>query len=79
MGKIILQVLLAVVLGLVAVASAVNAVMLFPREETISVINGVIGLGILAIFSAATAHFLVRKVLRELRAERQPPAEDITD
>lgn len=67
--KLILKLLLGIVLGLSALASLVNLVFIVGREETISVINAVIGLAVLFFFLAPLAHVLIRNSLRELRRE----------
>lgn len=65
--KLILKLLLGVVLALSALASLVNLVFIVGREETISVLNAVVGLAVLFFFLAPLAHVLIRNSLRELR------------
>ena len=47
MNKVValLQVILAIVLGILALATLVNAILISTRPETISVVNAIIGLG----------------------------------
>lgn len=65
--KLVLKLLLGVLLALSAVASLVNLLFIVGREETISVINAVIGLAVLFFFLAPLAHVLIRNSLRELK------------
>lgn len=67
--KPILKLLLGVILALSAVASLVNLLFIVGREETISVINAVIGLAVLFFFLAPLAHVLIRNSLRELKGD----------
>ncbi len=65
--KPVLKLLFGVVLAICAAASLINLLLIVPRVETISVINAVVGLGVLFFFLAPLAHVLIRNSLRELR------------
>ena len=67
--KPILKLLLGIILALSAVASLVNLLFIVGREETISVVNAVIGLAVLFFFLAPLAHVLIRNSLRELKGD----------
>ncbi|MDC0222450.1 hypothetical protein OAL54_12020, partial [Gammaproteobacteria bacterium] len=63
MNKLIalLQLLATVVLGIFALATAVNLILISMRPETISVVNAIIGQGILIICMLALASISLRK------------------
>ena len=65
----VLQLLLAVLAAALAVATLVNLVLISSRPETISVVNAIIGQGLLIVCLAAFARVLGRK------AWRAPPKE----
>jgi hypothetical protein len=65
--KPVLKLLLGIVLAICAIASLINLLLIVPRVETISVINAVVGLGVLFFFLAPLAHVLIRNSWRELR------------
>ena len=67
----IVQIIAAVILGIIAVAAAANLILILPREETISVVNAMIGLGVVIIALLAMARILFRKGLSKLRAAKQ--------
>ena len=71
MNKLIalLQLLATVVLGIFALATAVNLILISMRPETISVVNAIIGLGILIICMLALASISLRKGLKGLRSD----------
>ncbi len=62
-----LQVLLALALAAVAGATLVNMLLIIPRPETISVVNVMIGQGVLVICLSALAWVLFRRGVRRLR------------
>lgn len=72
MNKLValLQVLVAVILGMLALATLVNMVLISTRPETISVINAIIGQVILIVFLLAMATISMRKGLNNLRQAR---------
>jgi|GEM_PF-457422 len=63
-----LQLLAAALLALTAVATIVNLVLISTRPETISVVNTIIGQGLLAVCLAALARILLRKGWRRFNA-----------
>ena len=66
----ILQLGAATLIGIVAAATLVNLVLLSSRPETISVVNAMIGQGLVIICLIALANILFRKGLKSLRAQR---------
>ncbi|MEQ8314331.1 MAG: hypothetical protein RL839_01910 [Gammaproteobacteria bacterium] len=64
----ILQLLAAAILALFAILTLVNLVFITTRPETISVVNAIIGQGVLIICLSALANILFRKGLKQLRA-----------
>ena len=71
----IVQIITATALVIIAIAAAANLILILPREETISVVNAMIGLGVVIIALLAMARILFRKGLRTLRAARQANSE----
>ncbi|NKB32296.1 MAG: hypothetical protein GKR91_04290 [Pseudomonadales bacterium] len=69
----ILQVVAAVVLGILAIATLVNAILIANRPETISVVNAFIGQGVLIIALLALATICMRKGLKNLRQSETAP------
>ena len=69
----VLQLLLAVLIAVAAVATLINMVLIAPRPETISVVNALIGQGLLIICLAAFARILGRKAWRALSGESSGP------
>ena len=65
----VLQLLLAVLIAFAAVATFVNLALISTRPETISVVNAMIGQGLLIICLAAFARVLGRKAWRVLSGE----------
>ena len=74
--KPILKLLVGIILAISAVASLVNLVLIVGREETISVVNAVIGLAVLFFFLAPLAQILIRNSLRELRGTGESGGSD---
>lgn len=64
----ILQLLAAAILALFAILTLVNLAFITTRPETISVVNAIIGQGVLIICLSALANILFRKGLKQLRA-----------
>jgi hypothetical protein len=56
-------------LGIFALATAVNLILISMRPETISVVNAIIGQGILIICMLALASISLRKGLKGLRSD----------
>lgn len=67
----VLQMSTAVFLGVIAMATAVNLFLISTRPETISVVNTLIGQGLIIICLVALANILLRKGIKSLRASRQ--------
>lgn len=74
----ILQLLVAALMLVLAVATLVNLVLIAGRPETISVVNAMIGQGVLIIALLVVAHIFSRKGLAKLRDQRQD-AQDSAD
>lgn len=66
-----LQIAGAVILGIMTLATAINLVFISTRPETISVVNTLIGQGLLIVCMIALARILSRKGLSSLRASRE--------
>ena len=67
----VFQLLMAVVIVVTAIATSINLILISTRPETISVVNTMIGQGVLIICMVAIANILLRKGLRALKAEGQ--------
>lgn len=67
----VLQLLVAVIIAVVVVATSINLILISTRPETISVVNTMIGQGVLIICMIAIAKLLLRKGLRALKADGQ--------
>ena len=65
----VLQLLIAVLAAALAVATLVNLVLISSRPETISVVNAIIGQGLLIVCLAAFSRVLGRKAWRALSGE----------
>ena len=61
------QLLLALLLAIAAVATGVNLVLISMRPETISVVNVIIGQGILIILLLALANLCLKKGRESLK------------
>ena len=61
------QLLLALLLAIAAVATGVNLVLISMRPETISVVNVIIGQGILIILLLASANLCLKKGRESLK------------
>ena len=66
--KGIMQLLLAFVSLLLALAAAVNLFFILQRPESISVVNALIGLSVLIVCFLAAARVLSRRALARLRS-----------
>ena len=66
----ILQLGVATLLGVMAAATLVNLVLISSRPDTVSVMNALIGQGVVIISLIALANILFRKGLKGLRARR---------
>ena len=71
----ILQLLCSVLLGLAAVATLINLALIITRPETISVVNTIIGQGVLIICLPALSRILFRKGLVNWRDLPNPAPE----
>ena len=67
-----LQVIAALILAILAIATLVNSILIATRPETISVVNAFIGQGVVIISLLALATICLRKGLKNLR--RADPA-----
>ncbi len=63
----VLQLLSAALLGVVVLAIVINLVLISTRPETISVVNTMIGEGVLIVCLLAMARILLRKGLNSIR------------
>ena len=70
MNKLIasLQILASVALACIAVATLVNMVLISMRPETISVVNTIVGQGVIIVCMVALATILFRKGLQGFRS-----------
>ncbi|MCG8415204.1 MAG: hypothetical protein MI746_13375 [Pseudomonadales bacterium] len=71
----ILQLLIAVLLAIMAVVTIHNLVNIATRPETISVVNTIIGQGVVIIALSVFATVLFRKAWKQLRQPGQAPQE----
>lgn len=71
----LLQILGAIILHAIALATLLNMVFISTRPETISVVNAYIGLGVLCICSLALGRIQWRKGLARLKAAGITPDE----
>ena len=62
----ILQIVAAAILGVTALATALNLLLISTRPETISVVNALIGQGLIIVCMIALARVLYRKGLSSL-------------
>jgi len=67
----VLQLLMAVIIAVAVIATSINLILISTRPETISVVNAMIGQGVLIICMVAIANILFRKGLRALKAAGQ--------
>ena len=66
----ILQLITASVLTIASIATAINLILISTRPETISVVNALIGQGVLIICLLVISRILLRKGLLGLRGSR---------
>ena len=71
----VLQLLLSVLAAGLAVATLVNLVLISSRPETISVVNAIIGQGLVIVCLVAFARILGRKAWRALSGETSDRAQ----
>ena len=64
----VMQLLIAAILAIASVATLVNLILIVPRPETISVVNTIIGQGVIIIFLSAMARILFRKGMVGLKS-----------
>lgn len=67
----VFQILVAAILAVTVIATSINLILISTRPETISVVNTMIGQGVLIICMVAIANILFRKGLHALKAEGQ--------
>ncbi len=70
------QIVVAILAGLIAAATAINLILISMRPETISVVNTMVGQGVLIVVLAALATSLLRKGLQGWRALDSERASD---
>ncbi|HJO11271.1 MAG: hypothetical protein QGG67_19080 [Gammaproteobacteria bacterium] len=63
-----LQIIGAVVLGVIAAATAVNMILIATRPDTISVVNVIVGQTLIIVCLIALARLLILKGIHALRA-----------
>ena len=63
-----MQLFAAVVLAVIALVIVINWVLISTRPETISVVNALVGQGVLVIFVLVSSRILLRKGLAGLRS-----------
>lgn len=66
----LLQLFLAAILALLAIATLVNSILIAPRPETISVLNAIVGQAVVIIALLALATISFRKGMGNLRREQ---------
>ena len=71
----ILQIVGAVVLGVIAAATAANMILIATRPETISVVNVIVGQTLMIVCLIALARVLILKGLHSLRESRRSEPE----
>ncbi len=71
----VLQMVAAVVLGILALATAVNLVLFSNNSQTLSVVNVLVGQGVLIICLAAASNIIFRRGLNRYRSQ----APDVAD
>ena len=62
------QLLIAAILAIASIATLVNLILIVPRPETISVVNTIIGQGVIIIFLSAMARILFRKGMAGMKS-----------
>lgn len=72
-------ILLAGLLFAAAVATLVNLIFIIQRPETISVVNTMIGQGVLIICLLALGRVLLRRGLRKLRRDQEIERQDLKE
>ncbi|MBM87696.1 MAG: hypothetical protein CMQ41_04905 [Gammaproteobacteria bacterium] len=68
----LLQMLAAIVLIIFASATLVNSILISARPETISVVNAIIGQGVVIVALLSFATICVRKSIKNLRRTEDP-------
>lgn len=71
----VLQMIAAVVLGILALATTVNLVLFSNNSQTLSVVNVLVGQGVLIVCLAAASNIIFRKGLGRYRAEAPTASE----
>lgn len=69
----IIQLLMALCVGLAAIATLVNMVLIATRPETISVVNAIIGQGVLIVCFLVMSRVLLKKGLAGLKQANTDP------
>ena len=70
----VLQIIAAILLGILALATVVNLVLISTRPETISVVNTMVGQGVVIICLAAASNIILRRGLEKYRQSSAAPA-----
>ena len=70
----VLQIVAAILLGILALATVVNLVLISTRPETISVVNTMVGQGVVIICLAAASNIFFRRGLEKYRQASAAPA-----
>ena len=71
----VLQMIAAVVLGILALATTVTLVLFSNNSQTLSVVNVLVGQGVLIVCLAAASNIIFRKGLGRYRAEAPAASE----
>ena len=69
----VLQIVAAVLLALIALGTVVNLILVSTRPETISVVNAIVGLGVIIICLAAASTINFRRGLEKYRQASAAP------
>ena len=72
----VIQLIASALISIAALAMLVNIIFIIPRPETISVVNVLIGGGVLVICLTAIARILFKKGLAGLRQDKLPADSD---
>ncbi|MDA0687311.1 MAG: hypothetical protein O2948_01600 [Proteobacteria bacterium] len=70
----VLQIIAAILLAALALATVVNLVLISTRPETISVVNAMVGQGVVIVCLAAASKIIFRRGLEKYRQASSTPA-----
>jgi membrane protein implicated in regulation of membrane protease activity len=70
----VLQIIAAILLAVLALATLVNLALISTRPETISVVNAMVGQGVVIVCLAAASNIIFRRGLEKYRQASSNPA-----